>query len=97
VVNMGNVALSNVNVVDNLAAVFTAPATFSVTSVASGSLPVNNSFNGTSSTSLLAAGATLAAGQTATITLVVHAHSGGNSGPTATPPRRAAPAPARRR
>jgi large repetitive protein len=79
--NMGNVALSNVNVVDNLVATFVAPASFTVTGISSTTLPVNAAFNGNSNTSLLAAGATLAVGQTATITVTVHAHSGGFFGP----------------
>ncbi len=54
---MGNVALSNVNVVDNLVATFVAPANFTVSGISSTALPVASAFNGNSNTSLLAAGA----------------------------------------
>jgi uncharacterized repeat protein (TIGR01451 family) len=79
--NYGNVPLSNVNVTDNLAAVFTAPASFTVTSVTSADFTVNAGYNGAGNTSLLAAGNTLAVGASGTIKLVVHVATGGNQGP----------------
>ncbi len=81
VVNLGNVALTSVNVVDNLAAVFTAPASYSVMSVTSSDFTVNPGYDGNANTSLLAVGNNLAVGQTGTIMLVVLAHAGGKTGP----------------
>jgi uncharacterized repeat protein (TIGR01451 family) len=80
-VNMGNVALANVNAVDNLAAVFAPPASYSVVAVTSPNFTVDPAFDGNAHTSLLAAGNTLAVGQTGTIQLVVKANAGGKSGP----------------
>ncbi|HEX2835594.1 MAG TPA: GEVED domain-containing protein [Thermoanaerobaculia bacterium] len=70
--NDGNVTLSNVQSVLPLASVFVAPATYSITSVTSATLPVDATFNGGSNQNLLLAGATLTPGQSATITIVIH-------------------------
>jgi hypothetical protein len=79
--NFGNVPLSNVNAVANFASVFTAPASFTVTSVTSGDFAVNPSFDGNGNPDLLAAGNTLAIGQTGVIQVVLHVASGGKVGP----------------
>lgn len=70
--NHGNVTLNNVQAVLPLASVFVAPATYSVTSVTSATLPVDATFNGGANQNLLLSGATLTPGQSATITVVVH-------------------------
>jgi len=76
-------ALSNVQVVDDLAATFPAPATFTVGPVsATGTLAANPAFDGSSDTNLLdAASSTLAAGATATITVDVTFNPHGLAGP----------------
>ncbi|MEO8460694.1 MAG: GEVED domain-containing protein, partial [Dokdonella sp.] len=72
VVNPGNVNLTNVQIVDDLASVFAGPVAFHVTSVAaSGTLIANAGFNGTADKNLLAAGSTLGVGVSATVTLTV--------------------------
>jgi uncharacterized repeat protein (TIGR01451 family) len=80
-VNMGNVALSNVNATDSLASVFALPVTYSVVSVISADFTVNGSFDGKTNLNLLAPGNTLAVGKTGVIQLVVEVHTGGNTGP----------------
>ncbi|HEY0781574.1 MAG TPA: GEVED domain-containing protein, partial [Thermoanaerobaculia bacterium] len=79
--NMGNVPLSNVNATDNLAATFAAPVTYTVTSVTSSDFTVDNLYNGSGITDLLATGNTLAVGSTGEIQLVVHVVSDGKVGP----------------
>lgn len=82
--NTGNVLLDNVQVVDNLAGVFTAPASFvsATAPVVSGTLAANGSFNGDGDTNLLvAASSTLAVGATETIDYTVTFNPGGTSGP----------------
>ncbi len=70
--NYGDVVLNNVQVTDNLAATFPAPATFSVVGVTSTGFTVNPGYNGSSDINLLTAtGNTLAVGQTKTIVLTV--------------------------
>jgi uncharacterized repeat protein (TIGR01451 family) len=80
-VNMGNVALSNVNAMDSLATAFTLPVTYSVISVTSTDFTVNGSFDGKTNLNLLAPGNTLAVGKTGVVQLVVLVHTGGNPGP----------------
>jgi uncharacterized repeat protein (TIGR01451 family) len=70
--NDGNVTLSNVQAALPLASVFVAPATYSVTSVSSATLTVDPAYDGGANPNLLLAGATLAPGQSATITVVIH-------------------------
>ena len=53
--NKGTVALNNIQVVDNLNATFTGASSYIVNSVSSGSLTVNNTYNGNTNTNLLAA------------------------------------------
>lgn len=71
--NTGNTNLSAVQVEDDLTLTFPAPKTWTVTSVAAdGTLASNSNFNGNSDKNLLGAGSTLAAGATATITVVLN-------------------------
>src|SRR5882724_3421977 len=79
--NYGNVPLSNVNASAHFAAVFTTPAGYTVTSVTSGDFTVNPTFDGAGNTDLLAAGNSLAIGQTGVIQVVLHVTSGGKEGP----------------
>jgi uncharacterized repeat protein (TIGR01451 family) len=73
--------LRNVQVVDNLAQTFPAPATFTVQSRSATGLTVNNSFNGNGDQNLLAAGQILARNTTATVTVVVRFDPNGLAGP----------------
>jgi uncharacterized repeat protein (TIGR01451 family) len=70
--NSGNVTLNNVQASLVLNTVFVAPATYSVTSVTSATLPEDVSFNGGSNTHLLLAGAVLQPGESGTIQITVH-------------------------
>jgi hypothetical protein len=79
--NYGNVPLGNVNVTADFGAVFTAPASFTVMSVTSGDFTVNPAFDGQAVTDLLAAGNSLAVGQTKFIQVVLRVRSGGKAGP----------------
>ncbi|MDY7093023.1 MAG: hypothetical protein SX243_08635 [Acidobacteriota bacterium] len=82
--NLGNVALSNVQVTDDLDATFPAPVTYSiqVAPAATGTLTANAGFNGSGDQNLLNAGAsTLAIGASATITVTVRIDPNGASGP----------------
>ena len=72
VANPGNVDLSNVQVVDDLATAFAGAASVHVDSVtASGTLIANAAYNGTTDKNLLAAGSTLAAAANFAISLTV--------------------------
>ena len=72
VANPGNVDLSNIQVLDDLATAFTGATSFHVAGVsATGTLVANAAFDGAADKSLLAAGSTLSAGATATITMIV--------------------------
>ena len=77
--NLGDVALTNVQVTDNLAATFPTPATFTAASASSTDFTVNAGYNGgaspTPNTNLLAAGQTLAVGQTKLIQVTVTVNS----------------------
>lgn len=79
--NLGNVPLSSVDATDDLAAVFTTPATFTVESVTSSDFTVNAAYNGQANIQLLATGNTLATGASGDIQLVVRVDSGGRRGP----------------
>ena len=81
VANTGNVPLTNVQIMENLAATFPQVTSFSVTSLTSTDLTVNPGFNGTGDTNLLAAGNTLAVGATGKLILTLRVDSGGNQGP----------------
>ncbi len=82
--NLGNVALTNVQVTDNLAATFPGPATFSIQAGpnATGTLTANAGFNGIGDTDLLNSGSSsLAVGATETITVTVRFNPNGLTGP----------------
>jgi large repetitive protein len=79
--NLGNVPLSQVNATESLLATFAPPVSFSVTSLTSGDFTVNGGFDGSSNTSLLAPGNTLAVGATGTLLLKVRIASAGRPGP----------------
>ncbi len=79
--NTGNVALSNVQVVEDLATAFADAASFSATSVVSAQFTVDPAFDGGGNQNLLAAGNTLGIGGTGSIRLTVEVDSGGHQGP----------------
>ena len=79
--NLGNVDLSNVQVAEDLAATFPAPATFTLTSVTSVGLSVDAGFTGTApTTNLLVGNDSLAPAQVETIVLVVQFDPNGATG-----------------
>ncbi|HXI69439.1 MAG TPA: Ig-like domain-containing protein [Verrucomicrobiae bacterium] len=77
--NAGDVNLSGVQASDRLATAFPAPATFTVNSLTSSQFAVNGSYNGSSSTNLLAASQTLAAGAQGVINLTVTVNRNGGA------------------
>ena len=79
--NFGNVPLSDVQVVADLATAFAEAASFEVRSLTSTTFSVNPSFDGAADTSLLAPGETLPVGGVGTIELSVELDSGGFEGP----------------
>ena len=80
--NLGNVALSNVQAVDNLSNVFAAPASFSVYNLqTTGGLTVNSNYNGSYDSNLLSGNDTLALGATATVSFDVIFMPNGVNGP----------------
>jgi hypothetical protein len=79
--NLGNVALTDVQVVDDLAVTFADAGAWSVESLASPDLTVNPAYDGAADTDLLAAGNTLAVGASGTLTLQVLVDPAGNPGP----------------
>jgi uncharacterized repeat protein (TIGR01451 family) len=81
VANTGNVPLSAVQVVENLAVTFADAAGFSVDSVVSAQFSVNPAFDGGGDVNLLAAGNSLAVAATGSIRLTVLVDSGGEQGP----------------
>lgn len=80
--NTGDVALSDVQVVDDLAAVFGA-ADVTVDSITSADLTVNGAFNGATETTLLAGTDSLAVGATGTVSVQLTVVPGANLGPYA--------------
>lgn len=80
--NLGNVSLSDLQVVENLNNTFSGVTSFTIESNSlSSTLTVNPSFNGTTDLNLLAAGNTLPVGETATISFRVRVTPGNNFGP----------------
>ena len=79
--NLGNVALTDVQLVDDLSQTFAGVGSWSVESLASGDLTVNPGFDGAGDTALLAAGNTLAVGASGTLTLQVLVDPAGHPGP----------------
>ncbi len=77
--NYGNVALNNVSANDDLTQTFQSPATFTVKSVSG--TGANASFNGSSNKNLLAAGSSLAVGQSRTVQFTVNVKPNGSFGP----------------
>jgi uncharacterized repeat protein (TIGR01451 family) len=79
--NLGNVTLTDVQIVDDLALTFADAGAWSVESLASVDLTVNPAYDGATDTDLLAAGNTLAVGASGTLTLQVLVDPAGNPGP----------------
>ncbi len=82
--NYGNINLENVQVTDDLTAVFNAPASYTVVPLSvssSGSVTPNSAFDGTLDKNLLLPGSTLAIGATANVQFTVNVVSNGNFGP----------------
>ncbi len=85
----GNLKLEGVEIKENLATMFTSPATFTViqkpTAGLGSKLVTNDSFNGTTDTKLtLAAGSILEQGVTDTVKFVINVIPNGNEGPFST-------------
>lgn len=70
--NLGNTTLNNVQATTPLATVFVPPAVYSITSITSGDLAVNPAYDGDAVQTMLLPGATLSAGQSATLRVVLH-------------------------
>ncbi len=80
--NIGEVALHDVQVTDDLAATFAPTATFTVVSVTSAKFAVNSAgYDGSGDSNLLATGNSLAVHDEGVITLVVRVNPGGFAGP----------------
>ncbi|MCC7370482.1 MAG: DUF11 domain-containing protein [Chloroflexi bacterium] len=82
--NYGNTPLTNVQITDNLATTFAGASGFTVVAgslSATGGLTTNAAYNGSSVTSLLAPGNTLAVGATATVSFRVRVAPGPVQGP----------------
>ena len=79
--NTGDIALANVQVVDDLMATFQNQNIYTITSLSSASLLVNANFNGNSDINLLAANQNLALGASDVITLVLELTPADNLGP----------------
>jgi gliding motility-associated-like protein len=72
--NYGNVALSAIQVVDDLSATFPSPVQFSIVGMptATGNLTINNSYTGTSGNTILVNGGSLAINESQSISLTVN-------------------------
>ncbi len=79
--NFGNKPLNDVQLTNDLTKTFTAPATFTVLGTSSSTFGANALFNGSSVTTLLGPGNTLAAGATGTVTILVSVMPNGATGP----------------
>ena len=79
--NIGDIALNNVQIVEDLSATFPAPATFVVDALSANNLSVNSDFDGVSDTNIFAASQSLAVGASDTITLTLTVTPGANLGP----------------
>jgi uncharacterized repeat protein (TIGR01451 family) len=82
--NLGNVAIEDLQVVENLTNTFSGVSSFTVVSnslTSPSGLVVNSNFNGQGNNNLLATGNTLAVGATATISFEVTVTPGTNFGP----------------
>ncbi|RBL91240.1 DUF7507 domain-containing protein [Chitinophaga flava] len=79
--NLGGIALTQVQTVADLSATFPAPMAFTIKSVSANGVTANGSFTGTGgNTSLLTGTNTLAAGSTATVTVIVNLKNNGQYG-----------------
>ncbi len=81
--NLGDVALSNVQISDDLALTFPLPSIFTVLAVSSPTLTVNPAFDGLADLNLLAGSDILALGAVATVDLMLEVELNGASGPFA--------------
>jgi len=79
--NLGDVALSGVQVTDDLATTFAGAAAFSVVSVTSADFAVNGGYDGSTDTNLLAGTDVLAVGASGSLALVVTVRPGTDLGP----------------
>ena len=79
--NLGDVALTNVQVVDDLAATFAGATSFTVDGTSSADFTVNAGYDGDTDTDLLDGTDTLAVGATGTIQVIVTVTPGANLGP----------------
>ena len=80
--NLGNSNINNLQITDNLNVAFPTPATASVVErIATGTLVINPSFDGSGDINLLAAGSKIAVGSTHTVlyTVIVQTNSGPNT------------------
>jgi uncharacterized repeat protein (TIGR01451 family) len=77
--NYGNIRLENASATDDLSATFSAPTTYTVTSVSGTS--ANTGFNGNTDKNLLASSVTLEPGDSRTVTFTVRIVPNGNFGP----------------
>jgi large repetitive protein len=79
--NLGNVALTAVQIVEDFATTFATAGSFSVEFLTSADLTVNPAFDGAGDTNLLAAGNSLAVGASGTLQVGVLVDPAGNPGP----------------
>ncbi|WP_177192225.1 COG1361 S-layer family protein, partial [Chitinophaga arvensicola] len=85
--NMGGLDLTKVNVNSSFSSTFPSPMTYTITSVSGQGITTNSTFKGTDALpSLSNTNATLAAGATATITVVVNLKNNGQYGTFTTQP-----------
>ena len=79
--NIGDISLSNVQIVEDLRATFPAPATFVVNALSANTLTVNADFDGESDSNILAANQSLAVAAKDTLLLSLTVTPGTNLGP----------------
>jgi uncharacterized repeat protein (TIGR01451 family) len=79
--NIGDISLSNVQIVEDLRATFPAPATFSVNALSANTLTVNADFDGETNTNIFAANQSLAVSAKDTLLLQLTVTPGANLGP----------------
>ncbi|MBT8136854.1 MAG: DUF11 domain-containing protein, partial [Gammaproteobacteria bacterium] len=79
--NLGDVPLSGVQIVDDLALTFTGTTSVTVDSVTSADFAANPGYNGTTDTNVLAGTDSLAVAASGTVDVVVTIDAGGNLGP----------------
>ncbi len=79
--NLGNVLLSDVQVIDDLSLAFPAPSTYTVSNLTSATLAANAAFDGAAIPALLAGSDTLAVGQSGSVTFDLTFDPNGLPGP----------------